>query len=194
MSLRALLRTGRRLRTLGIDDGPFVRGGRAEVLVVGAIYSGGELEGLLSARIRQDGRNATDRLICMVRGSKFQAQLHLVLLDGITLGGLNLVDLPRLAEELELPCAAVMRRPPDLPAFLGAIDRLPRSAERRRLLERAGSLHRAGACWFQVAGGEAEEVGAAISATLLHGGVPECLRGAHLIASGIVTGVSGRRA
>ena len=194
-SLSGLLRHGRRVRMLGIDDGPFRRASRGPVLVVGAVYSGGEFEGLLSTRVRQDGWNATSRLLQMIRGSKFHAQLHLVLLDGITLGGFNVVDLPRLADELLLPCAAVMRRSPDLPAVRRALARLPGTQRRLRLVERAGPIHEAGSVLcFQVAGADPEPVRQALLASLLHGQVPECLRGAHLIASGLATGESGRRA
>jgi hypothetical protein len=194
VKLLTLLRGGRRLRTLGVDDGPFVRGQRRQVLVVGAVYSAGEFEGILTTRVRQDGCNATDRLVQMIIGSKYVAQLHLVLLDGITLGGFNVVDLPRLSEATGLPCAAVMRRPPDLDAVHEALSHLPGSARRREIMERAGPIHRAGSLCFQVAGLEPEVARLVIPATVLHGHVPECLRGAHLIASGLVAGESARRA
>jgi endonuclease V-like protein UPF0215 family len=179
---------------LGVDDGPFRPRSRGQVLVVGAVYSGADFEGLLSTRVRQDGWNATDRLLDMIVGSKFLAQLHLVLLDGITLGGFNVVDLPRLCEGTGLPCAAVMRRRPDLAAVRGAVARLPRAARRLGLIDRAGPFHRAGPLCFQVVGEDPGLVGEALVRTLVRGQVPECLRGAHLIASGITTGESGRRA
>lgn len=195
MSLARLLRHGRRLRALGIDDAPFRRGRRGTVLVVGAVYSGAEFEGLLSTRIRQDGWNATERLLQMIVGSKFHSQLHLVLLDGITLAGFNVVDLPRLAGESGLPCVAVMRRSPDLAAVRRALTRLPGSRRKLQLVERAGPIYHAGeSLYFQVAGADPDPVRQALLGSLLHGCVPECLRGAHLIASGLATGQSGRRA
>jgi len=194
MKLPALLRRGRRLRCLGIDDGPFERGSRRDVLVVGAIYSAGQFEGLLTTRVRQDGANATARLIEMIAGSKFAPQLHLVLLDGLTLGGFNVVDLPALAAAVGLPCAAVMRRRPDMARIARALANLPRGAARLATLERAGPVHRAGGIYYQCAGVEPDLAGRAIRANVVTGAVPECLRGAHLIAAGVVTGQSGRRA
>jgi uncharacterized protein len=194
VSLASLLRDGRRLRTLGIDDGPFAARKHSSVLVVGAIYSGADFEGLISTRIRQDGWNATARLLEMILGSKFHAQLHLILLDGITLGGFNIVDLPRLTEESGLPCATVMRRAPDLAAVRRALFNLPGTARRVRLIEQAGPVYEAGPLCFQAAGEDPAVIADALRTTLVHGQVPECLRGAHLIASGIVTGQSGRRA
>lgn len=194
MKLETLLRRGRRLRCLGVDDGPFQRGSRREVLVVGAVYSSVDFEGLLSTRVRQDGANATARLIRMISGSKFQAQLHLVMLDGITLGGFNVVNLPQLARAVALPCAAVMRAPPDMGRVRRALANLPGADRRLRLMELAGPIHRAGELYFQCAGLEPAVMGAAILSNVAHGAVPECLRAAHLIAAGIVTGQSGRRA
>ena len=194
MDLSVLIRRGRRARTIGIDDSPFERGRQRDVLVAGAVYSGGEFEGLLTSRVRQDGHNATDRLAQMLASSKFRAQLHLVLLDGITFGGFNVVDLPLLAHRVALPCAAVMRRQPDLDAVQRALHKLPRGAARWERLRRAGPLHRAGALWFQLAGADPAAAAAAIQASVRHGKLPECLRAAHLIAAGVVTGQSGRRA
>jgi len=194
VDLLTLVRRGRRLRTIGIDDGPFSRGQRRPVLVVGAVYSAAQFEGLLATSVRGDGYNATERLIRMIGGSKFHAQLHLVMLDGITLGGFNVVDLPRLASELGLPCVAVMRREPDQPAVTRALSHLPRSGWRRAVMDRAGPIHAAGPLCFQVAGGDAEAARQALLASTVQGHVPECLRAAHIIASGIITGESARRA
>jgi len=193
VSLTRLLRHDKRIRTLGVDDGPFRRGSRGPVLVVGAVFSGDQFEGLLSTRVRQDGFNATDRLIAMIVGSKFRPQLHVVMLDGITLGGFNVVDLPRLADVIEVPCVAVMRRPPGLEAIRRALRNLSRPGLRARLMARAGEVHEAGELCFQVAG-----LAPAVAADLLvrstaTGNVPQCLRAAHLIAGGVVLGESGHR-
>jgi endonuclease V-like protein UPF0215 family len=194
VTLARLLRHDKRIRTLGVDDGPFERGSRGQVLVVGAVYAGDQFEGLLSTRVRQDGHNATRRLIEMIAGSKFQPQLHLVLLDGITLGGFNVVDLPGLAAEIGVPCLAVTRRRPDQAAIRRALSRLPRSAARARLIDRAGAVSRAGRVYFQACGIDPELAALALERCTVSGNMPEALRAAHLIARGIVTGESGRRA
>ena len=193
-ALRSVLRSGRRLRTLGVDDGPFRRGSRRDVLVVGAVYSDHQFEGLLSCRVRQDGHDATARLTEMICGSKFAPQLHLVVLDGIALGGFNVVDLPALAQATALPCVAVMRRQPDLVAVERAIAQLPRARPRLARLAHAGPIRTAGAVRFQCAGVAPETAARAIARSVCAGHLPECVRAAHLIASGIVTGQSGRRA
>jgi len=68
---------------IGLDDAPFDPDYRGDVLVVGAIYAGQRLDGVLSGKVRRDGVNATAVLIRMLRASRFIPQIHLVLLQGI---------------------------------------------------------------------------------------------------------------
>ena len=155
---------------------------------------GHALRGADWGRVRQDGWNATNVLLDLLGRSKFLPQLHLVLIDGIALGGFNVVDLPRLATGLGCPCLAVMRRPPDLLAVQAALQQLPRARARLEVLRRAGPIHRAGGFVFQVQGAEPEAAAAALARLTDRGAVPEPLRLAHLIGAAVRTGQSGRRA
>lgn len=191
---RRLPPADRTLRAVGFDDAPFRRGRRGDVGVAGVVCAGTRFEGLLWGHVRQDGWNATEALIRLLDGGKFLPQLHLVLLDGISLGGFNVVDLPRLAAALERPCLAVMRRPPDLAAVEAALRRLPRAAARLELLRRAGPIHQRGGFVFQVQGAAPEDAAAALARITDRGAVPEPLRLAHLVGAAVRTGESGRRA
>ncbi|MBI2565854.1 MAG: DUF99 family protein [Candidatus Schekmanbacteria bacterium] len=193
-ALGAILARNGALRAIGFDDAPFQRGRKGDVGVAGVVCSGTRFEGMVWGRIRQDGWNATDRLLRLLCGGKFLPQLHLVLLDGLNLGGFNVVDLPRLAAETGVPCVAVMRRRPDLEAIDRALQRLPRVAERRRLLARGGPLYGSPPRVFQVSGAGPVEVEAALARLTDRGHVPEALRLAHLIGSAVVRGESSRRA
>lgn len=185
---------GRTLRAVGFDDGPFVRGRRGDVGVAGVVCAGTRFEGLVWGQVRQDGWNATDALVRLLVPGKFLPQLHLVLLDGLSFGGLNLVDLPALARRLARPCVAVMRRPPDLPAMERAVARLPRAARRLALLRAAGPIHEVGRFTFQVAGAPPDATADALARLTDRGAVPEPLRLAHLVAAAVLRGESGRRA
>ncbi|MCI0573688.1 MAG: DUF99 family protein [Myxococcaceae bacterium] len=182
------------LRTLGFDDAPASPGAGARVPVTGVVCSGTRFEGMVFGHVRRDGRNATDVLVRLLAGGKFLPQLHLVLVDGLTLGGFNVVDLRALAVRLGRPCVAVMRRPPDLEAVHRALAHLPRTAERRSLLARAGPVYQRGGFVFQVQGAGPEEVAPALARITDRGRIPEPLRLAHLIGAAIVLGESGRRA
>lgn len=185
---------GRVLRAIGFDDAPFVRGRRGAVGLAGVVCAGTRFEGLVWGEVRQDGWNATDVIVRLLAGGKFLPQLHLVLTDGISFGGFNVVDLERLAAVLGRPCVAVMRRPPDLSAVARAIGRLPRPERRLELLRRAGPVHRHGALVYQVCGAEPEATGRALARLADRGAVPEPLRLAHLVGAAVRRGESGRRA
>ncbi|MBL3491164.1 DUF99 family protein, partial [Klebsiella pneumoniae] len=51
---------------VGVDDFPFPREHRGDVSVVGAVYAGARLEGVLRGEIRRDGRNSTEVLARLV--------------------------------------------------------------------------------------------------------------------------------
>ena len=127
-------------------------------------------------------------------GSKFGPQVHALLTDGVTVGGLNVIDLPRLQERVGCPCIAVMRRIPDLAAMKRALSRVPDPEQRWATVQRAGPIHEQGGFVFQVVGASAEDAALALGRLTDRGRVPEPLRLAHLIGAAVVTGESGRRA
>jgi endonuclease V-like protein UPF0215 family len=183
------------VRSIGIDDGPFDRNRAGNVLVVGAIYRGGDcFDGLLTTKIRKDGWNATDRILAMLEGSKFLPQLHYIMLDGIALGGFNIVDIDRLNRATGLKVLVAVRRKPDLAAVRRALGRTSKPDKRWELLLRAGPIHRIGKLHCQMSGMAVEEARALVKLTCTRSDVPEPIRAAHLIAGGIVFGQSGRRA
>ncbi len=185
---------GRTLRVVGFDDAPFARTPRAHVPLVGVVCAGTRFEGMVLGRVRRDGWTATDEIVRLLVDGKFLPQLHLVLLDGIAVGGFNVVDLEALARTLNRPCVAVMRKAPDLAAVERAIRKLPRAERRLAVLRRAGPIHARPPFWFQVRGGEPDEIARALAAVTDRGHVPEALRLAHVIGTALVTGESGRRA
>ena len=183
------------VRSIGFDDGPFDRERSRDVLVVGAVYRGGDcFDGLLTTRIRKDGWNATDKLLALLEGSKFLPQLHYAILDGIAFGGFNIVDIHRLHRESGLKVLVAVRKRPDLAAVRRALERCTHPERRWRILRAAGEFHRIDHLHCQLAGMALEEARQLVALTCTRSHLPEPLRAAHLIAGGIVTGQSGRRA
>jgi endonuclease V-like protein UPF0215 family len=190
VNLEALLQRGKQIRVLGFDDGP----GDPAVPVAGVVCSNTTMEGLVWGELQRDGLDATDVLARLVVDSKYAEQLHLVLTDGITMGGLNVLDLAALNQALGVPCVAVMRRLPNLERFRAAIGRVHHPEVRAQRMEAAGPLHDWEGGAFQVVGCAPEPTRRALESLTREGRVPECLRLAHLITGAVATGQSGKRA
>jgi len=185
----------RRTHVVGVDDAPFPPRHRGDVLIVGAVFAGPRLEGVLSARVRRDGANATRVVADMVQGSRFAPQLGAVLLQGIALAGFNVVDLQALHERLGIPAIAVARYAPDMAAVRRALlEHVPGGRSKWQRVVAAGPMERAGRVWVQRAGIGLGEAQALIERLTLHGNLPEPLRTAHLVAGGIAAGESRHRA
>lgn len=182
------------MRAIGFDDAPFARAPGSPVAVAGVVCAGTRFEGMVWGHCTRDGDDATETLIALLRGGKYLPQIHLVLLDGIALGGLNLIDLPGLSAALDRPCVAVMRRRPDREAMRAAIGGLPDPERRLALLDRAGPISEAPPFVFQVAGLDPAATADALARLTDRGHVPEALRLAHLIGSAVIDGESRGRA
>ncbi len=181
-------------QVIGIDDAPFDPAYRGDVPVVGAVFSHLRLEGVLRCTVRRDGANATDRLLAMIDGSRFVAQLQAVLLQGIALAGFNVIDLNRLHGALGIPLMVVARREPDLPSMRAALlDCVPGGPRKWRLIERAGPMRPMERIYVQTMGFGAEQARALIRRFAVHSLIPEPLRTAHLIAGALGEGQSRHR-
>lgn len=171
---------------VGFDDAPFRPGHRGDVTVVGTVFAGLRLDGVLWGRLRRDGANATRVLADMAAGSRFAPQLQLVLLQGIALAGFNVVDAPGLAQRLGVPVLVVARRAPDLAAVRRALlERVPGGRRKWRLIEALGPMEPLAGVYVQRVGLAPSEAEAVLRRLAVHGRIPEPLRSAHLIAAGI---------
>jgi len=179
---------------VGFDDAPFERGTGRMVPIVGAVYAGDRLDGVLTGEVTEDGNDANSQLARLLGDSPFDAHVQAIMIQGLTLGGFNVVDLPALAEQLARPVLAVVRRRPDLDAVREALlKRVPGGEAKWERVERAGPVHSAGPVHFQCAGMDADDAREIIGRFTRHGHMPEPLRTAHLIAGALVDGHSRGR-
>lgn len=180
---------------IGFDDAPFERDARGDVPVVGAVFAGHRLEGVLSGKVRRDGANATRVIAEVVARSRFASHLQLVMLQGIAFAGFNVVDIHALREALEVPVLVVMRRRPDMGAIRRALlGRIRGGARKWRLIERAGPIEPADKVFVQRAGIDHAHAVRVVKRFAVNSDLPEPLRTAHLIAGGVGTGESRHRA
>jgi endonuclease V-like protein UPF0215 family len=191
--LAELIRHGRTLRTIGFDDAPH-RPGDEAVGVCGVLCRDDRLEGVLWSTVPRDGHEATVTLARMLLGSRFRDQASVLLLDGVTVAGLDVVDLVALHEAVERPVVAVLRKPPDVDAFDAALGKVEDADVRRARWARAGPLHAIGGHVFHAVGADPWDVAAALVRLCVLGRVPEPLRLAHVIAGGVARGESRGRA
>jgi endonuclease V-like protein UPF0215 family len=179
---------------IGFDDAPFNHHRRRNVLIVGTVFAGLRMDGVLSAYVRRDGVNSTATLVKLIQNSRFYPQLQAVLLQGIAFAGFNVVDICRLQEQLDLPVIVVSRNKPDLVKIKAALlEKVPGGASKWRLIEKAGPMEKIDRVYVQRVGIDKDKTAALIARFAINSVIPEPLRAAHLIAGGVETGESRHR-
>jgi endonuclease V-like protein UPF0215 family len=178
---------------IGIDDAPFLPDHRGDVDVIGAVFCRRRLEGVLRGRVRRDGRNSTAVIARLVNDSRYREHLQCIMLQGIALAGFNVVDLQGLHRMTGLPVAAIARQQPDLPAIRSALlHKVSGGRDKWRLIERAGPMEPLADVYVQRVGLSRQTAEELIGEMAYNSKIPEPLRTAHLIASG-VSELSGRQ-
>jgi endonuclease V-like protein UPF0215 family len=180
------------IRVLGVDDGVFTPHLEAWVPVVGVVFRGGYwLDGVMHTKIAVDGFDATEKISSMITNSPHYRELRVIMLNGITFAGFNVVDIKALNAETRLPVIAVTREKPSLTEIREALEHLPKSEERWKAVLNAGELvevavrHKQERIYVHVAGVSEEDARKVVLLTSTRSNVPEALRVAHLIASGV---------
>ncbi|MFC1936262.1 DUF99 family protein [Chloroflexota bacterium] len=176
---------------IGFDDAPFEAAQRGPVAVVGAVFAGPRLDGVLMGEVEKDGFDSAARLATLVAESKFAQQTNLIMLQGITLGGFNVVDVFSLHQTLKLPVLVVTRREPEMDVIQAALlENFIDGAERWAVLERLGPMEAAGDIFVQRVGLSLDQARQVIESTAIHSRIPEPVRAAHLIAGALGRGQS----
>jgi endonuclease V-like protein UPF0215 family len=180
------------IRVLGVDDGVFTPHVESLATVVGVVFRGGYwLDGVMHTEILVDGFDATEKISTMITGSPHHEQLRVIMLNGITFAGFNVVDIKALSNAAHLPVIAVTRGKPDLPRIRKALKHLPKSEERWKATLNAGEVyevstrHEGEKIYLHTAGVSMLDAEKIVRLTSTRSNIPEALRVAHLIASGI---------
>ena len=185
-------------RFLGIDDGPFRFSDETVPLVGVVVQAPSYVEGILTTLAEVDGHDATDRIAEMVSRSRYREGLAMVFVDGVAVGGFNVIDMDLLHAAIGRPVVTITRGKPELAAIEKALrrrfddweDRLARMRRHQVVAVRA----RSGTLWVSSVGADLPAVKEALTLTTVRGNLPEPLRIAHLIAAGIARGESKGRA
>jgi endonuclease V-like protein UPF0215 family len=185
------------LRILAIDDSPPIStSDKQQSLLVGVIYRDGKIEGVLSTKVDWDGEDSTEKIIRMIRSSRFANQIQIILINSITVAGLNIIDIKELQEEFSIPVVAITRHKPSISDLQEAVRKLKDCKEDEKI-RKIESIKKAGEpveikfkprLFSQFLGMDRYQL---IDFVNTFGIEP--LRLAHIISSGIVLGESKGR-
>jgi endonuclease V-like protein UPF0215 family len=127
----------------------------------------------------------------MVTDSPHCKQLRVIMLNGVTFAGFNVVDVAALNALTGLPVIAIAREKPDLPRIQKALKNLPGSEGRWKAIMRAGEICEVSVgrgkrrVFMHATGVSVDDAARIVRLTSTRSNIPEALRVAHLVASGI---------
>ena len=180
------------IRVLGVDDGGFVPHVEGLVPIIGVVFRGGYwLDGVLSTEVEVDGFDATNKIAGMIVDSSHFKQLRIIMLNGVTFAGFNVVDLANLNSLTGLPVIAVTRKKPNLARICKALKNLPGSEERWKKIMKVGDICEISVrrgkkrVFMHTVGVSIDDATRIVRLTSTRSNIPEALRVAHLVASGI---------
>jgi len=188
------------IRILGFDDGAFEAKSSQPVPVIGVIYRGGKiLDGALKTEVAVDGTEATEKLVKLINSTRHKQQLKVIMFDGITVAGFNMIDIKEIHEKTNIPVIVINRKMPDLKSVKNALKRFDDFENRWKTVEDAGEIKECYVkdfkkVYFQHIGMDEETAKEVIKLSSTRGFIPEPLRVAHLIATAVVKGESYGRA
>jgi endonuclease V-like protein UPF0215 family len=180
----------REIRIIGIDDTPFIPRTEGTTQIIGVVLRGRKwIEGVLQTTINIDGFDATAKIQDLITSTPHYGQLRVIMLDGITFGGFNIVDIEVLFEATHLPIIVVCEKKPDLHSIKEAIQHTADWERRWAIIEKTGPFFECktkkevkNPVFFQIKGVNLKDAQRIlkISAGVSH--IPEPIRVAHLIA------------
>lgn len=185
------------VRVLGVDDGPFKFSDRT-VPIVGVVMRGGYMDGIMTSEVEVDGADATQRVIDMVERSKYKEQIRVIMLDGIALGGFNVVDMSKLHNVTEIPVISITRDAPDFDAMKEVLKKKFDDWELRWELVSRGKLlvvdteHKP--IHIKAVGINEKDAKEVIGHSIVRGALPEAIRVAHIVATAMAKGESKGKA
>jgi endonuclease V-like protein UPF0215 family len=176
---------------IGIDDAPFEMNHQGPVQIVGAVYAGLRFDGVLLGAVEKDGSDATDAIADLITSSKFRDHIQLIMLQGITLAGFNVVDAQRLFETAQVPVLVVSRRKPDMAAIRRALlTRIAGGAKKWERIAQLGKMEPLQHIFVQRIGLSKAQALSVVTRFAVHSHIPEPIRTAHLIAGALCSGQS----
>ena len=116
------------------------------------------------------------------------------MIDGVSLGGFNIININKLYEHTKLPIVTVTRDEPNFDKIKQALQKNFKDWKERWTILTYGNIYtvktKHNPIYVKCAGIEIKKAEEIISISTIRGVVPEPIRVAHVIASGVVRGES----
>ena len=178
------------IRVIGVDDAPFFKFSKGNVLIIGVVMRKKLVEGVISNYIKIDGMDSTQKIIEMINSSKFAPQSKIVMINGIALGGFNVIDVEKLSKFF--PVIIISRKKPNYKKIENALKHFKDGSERFETIKKAGKPKKCGDIYFQSSIDE-KEACKYIKEYSYYSNIPEPIRIAHIIGAGIILGENRQR-
>ena len=180
----------REIRIIGIHDGFLIPIALKKINFFGIVFRGGYwFDGVIRCQVDKDAMDATNKISDMIRTSSHYQQLRVIMLNGTTYAGFNIVNIQKLFEFTGLPVISITNEKPDINYIKKTLRTLPQWVKRWKDIEDAGEvimLKRDNSkIYMQIAGLLREDAEKIISICSKRSIIPEPLRVAHIIASGL---------
>lgn len=184
------------IRIIGLDDMPFSFED-SSTDVIGVVMRGGcYVEGVLRGTITVDGTDASRVIARMISQSKHSSQLRAIMIDGGALGGFNVVDGSYLYDATSIPVMTVTAHKPDPKSMESALRQHFDDWQDRWTVMNHGTLHVVSLrypLYIKPFGIDIKKATKIIQGSIVRGAIPEPIRLAHLIATGIHTSNSNTK-
>ncbi|MFH1327803.1 MAG: DUF99 family protein [Candidatus Bathyarchaeota archaeon] len=196
MKVAKFRRIKREIRIVGIDDGKSAMRMARRNNLIGAVFRGGEwLDGVLKTKVRVDGFDSTTRIIKMIKTSSHYDQIRIVMLDGLTFAGFNIVNAPKICKELNRPIIVVLKSRNNLEMLRDAVKNLNGGNRKLQLIKNAGepisvkTKKDADPIYIQLQGIDSEDAKEIVKLASTRSAIPEPIRVANIVASALKTAI-----
>ncbi len=166
-------------RVFAFDDSPFSRSDEYTYIVGVIMRKDLYTESIVKKKIKVDGLDSTQKVLDAIREKG--AGVRIVMTQGITLGGFNILDVRELFAKTGIPIINVVDHEPDMRAIKEALKKYFEDWELRLSLL-SEDFHRFDKLYIQGVGIDPEVANKFTRKMIVNGNIPEPLRMADLIA------------
>ena len=182
------------IKLIGIDDSPFKFQDKDSTIIGTIMRADGYLEGVLKQKVSVKKLDATKVCIEMINNTRHKSQLKAIMIDGCAVAGFNIVDIFELNKNTNIPVITVTRDKPDFESIKKALKKHFKDWGKRWDILSKNEIYkvetRYNPVFITFSGLDFSQAKEIIKISTIRGVIPEPIRVAHLVASGITRGES----